>query len=199
MADINNNSIVIKLQHNQVGFLLTGDAEAEAESHFMQRTDAATLDSDVLKVGHHGSRTSTSDAFLNKVSPSTAIIMAGEDNSYGHPHPETITKLNRIGADIYQTSVNGNIVITSDGKRINILTISGTPIRSDSGSGLGSDSVIDSRNDSSGTYVGSIKSDKYHYPDCRYAKNINPENEIWFDSKTEAEAAGYVPCGVCKP
>jgi len=192
MADSNNNSIVLKLQHNQVGFLLTGDAEAEAEKYLMERTDATTLKSDILKVGHHGSRTSTSDAFLKKVSPSTSIIMLGEDNSYGHPHSETITKLVKIGSEVYQTNVNGHIVVFSDGNKVNVFTVSDKPISSDS-------VVIEGGEVTLQRYVGSIKSDKYHYPSCRYAQSINPENETWFNSKSDAQTAGYVPCGVCKP
>ena len=191
MADINNNSVVFKLQHTHVGFMLTGDAEAEAEKYLMERTDSATLQSTVLKVGHHGSRTSTTDTFLSRVSPSKAVIMAGQGNTYGHPHPETITKLTRAGIEIYRTDLQGNIIVTSDGSGVKVTTSKGSVIQEPVPTPEPSATL--------GTYVGSIKSDKYHYPTCRHATTINQENEIWFDSKSEAQAAGYVPCGACKP
>ena len=70
----------------------------------------------ILKVGHHGSRTASSADFLNITSPEVAIYMAKVDNSYGHPHAETITTLNAIGAKIYGTDINGTIIVTTDGK-----------------------------------------------------------------------------------
>ena len=198
MASINNNSVVLKLQHNKVGLLLTGDAEAEAEKHFMERTDSATLKSTVLKVGHHGSRTSTTDTFLSKVDPSKAIIMLGAGNTYGHPHPETITKLTNAGIEIYRTDLHGDIVVTSDGQGVKFTTskaFSGSVIQNPQPNPLPTPEPAVTQ----GVYVGSVKSDKYHHPGCRHAENISPENEIWFNSKSEAQAAGYVPCGVCKP
>ncbi|RQD69400.1 MAG: MBL fold metallo-hydrolase, partial [Tindallia sp. MSAO_Bac2] len=73
------------------------------------------LPSDILKVGHHGSRTSTSQEFLEVVSPSTAVIQVGEDNRYGHPHEEVLNRLALAGVDIYRTDISGTIVITSNG------------------------------------------------------------------------------------
>ena len=90
--DLNNSSAVIKLVYQDTSFLFTGDAEAESEEQI-----DGDVRVDVLKIGHHGSQTSTSDFFLQKVSPTYAVISCGEGNSYGHPHPETLKKLNDAG------------------------------------------------------------------------------------------------------
>lgn len=111
--DINNNSIVLMMSYCDTDFLFMGDAEEEAESSMIAA--GALTDIDILKVGHHGSRSSSSQAFLNIVQPEVAIYMAGEDNTYGHPHPETITALEDIGAEVYGTDVCGTITVTTNG------------------------------------------------------------------------------------
>ena len=108
--DINNNSIVLMMSYCDTDFLFMGDAKEEAESSMMPAGDI-----DILKVGHHGSRSSSSQAFLDIVQPEVAIYMAGEDNTYGHPHPETITALEDIGAEVYGTDVCGTITVTTNG------------------------------------------------------------------------------------
>lgn len=94
-----------------------GDAESLSENEI--KTD---IKADVLKVGHHGSDTSSSISFLNKVNPSYAIISVGEDNSYNHPKKEVLDRLEKVGATIYRTDLNGNIVVKTDGKNIKIET-----------------------------------------------------------------------------
>ena len=115
-ADQNDNSIVMKLQMSETSFLLTGDAEADAEQSMLSA--GLNLKSNVLKVGHHGSRYATTDLFLNSVSPSFAVISAGKDNPYGHPHPETIQRLLSHGVTTYGTFQSGTIVATMDGTSI---------------------------------------------------------------------------------
>ena len=191
--DVNNNSIVLKLTYNDISFMLTGDAEDKAEFQMLLQS-STKLDSDILKIGHHGSRTSTSDGFLTAVSPGVAVIQLGVGNSYGHPHPETLDKLTRAGVKIYRTDIAGDIVVTSDGTAYQISGIPYThlvapepvfpPLEGE---------IIVSK------YVGSLKSDKYHYRGCRYAESILPANLVGFADQAEANAAGYLPCGVCKP
>lgn len=112
----NNNSIVLHLAFGQVDFLFTGDAEVEAEGAMMMLDSLPVPEVEMLKVGHHGSRTASSVDFLSITSPGVGIYMAGEGNTYGHPHEETIEALNNIGAVIYGTDVNGTIVVTTDGE-----------------------------------------------------------------------------------
>jgi competence protein ComEC len=115
-SDLNDNSIVVKLQVCSKSFLFTGDAEEDAEQSMISA--AVNLQSDVLKVGHHGSNTATSQAFLDLVSPSYAIISAGENNSYGHPHEETMQKLLAKGVTIYGTITSETIITSTDGTTI---------------------------------------------------------------------------------
>jgi competence protein ComEC len=118
----NNNSIVLSLSYGGIDFLFTGDAEQEAEADMLVSSTISLPDVEILKVGHHGSRTASSPDFLAAISPETAIYMAGEGNSYGHPHEETILALFNIGADIYGTDVCGTIVVTTDGKTYEVQT-----------------------------------------------------------------------------
>ncbi len=111
--DLNNASIVARMTYGDVSFLFTGDAEKEAEAEMLNRD--YVLQSTVLKAGHHGSRTSTTREFLDAVKPETAVIMCGRDNSYGHPHEETLEQLSGANVDIYRTDLNGTIIVTTDG------------------------------------------------------------------------------------
>jgi beta-lactamase superfamily II metal-dependent hydrolase len=122
---INNNSIVLSLSYGQVDFLFTGDAEQEAEASML--ADGIVPDVEILKVGHHGSRTASSMQFLEVATPECAIYMAGQGNSYGHPHQETITNLCEIGAEIYGTDIHGTIIITTDGETYNLLPFNNVP------------------------------------------------------------------------
>ena len=114
--NLNVSSLVFRLEFGNNSFLFMGDAEEENE-----KTISWTK-TDVLKVGHHGSSTSSSEEFLKQVQPQYAIIMVGEDNSYGLPTQETIDKLNTIGSTIYRTDENGTIQLTSDGNTIKVKT-----------------------------------------------------------------------------
>jgi competence protein ComEC len=115
-SELNDNSIVTKLQAGNTSFLFTGDAETPAEQSIIDAE--VNLKSEVLKVGHHGSNTATSQAFLDLVDPSYAIISAGLDNKYGHPHNETIQKLLAKGVTIYGTYISGTIIASTDGTTI---------------------------------------------------------------------------------
>ena len=114
--DANNNSIVLKVEHGENSFLFMGDAEAEAEADIL--SGGADVEADVLKVGHHGSRSSSSQKFLKAVDPSYAVISCGEDNSYGHPHAETLNNLRAMGVDVFRSDEQGTIVAVSDGSQI---------------------------------------------------------------------------------
>ncbi len=114
--NLNVSSLVLRLEFGNTSYLFMGDAEKENEETIRWPK------TDVLKVGHHGSSTSSSESFLEQVQPKYAIIMAGKDNSYGLPTQETIDKLNNIGSEIYRTDEDGTIQMTSDGNTIEIKT-----------------------------------------------------------------------------
>ncbi len=109
--NLNNFSSIIKISYGTTSFLFTGDSEELSEKEVL--TQGFDLKSDVLKVGHHGSSSSTSKRFLDAVDPSVAVISVGEDNSYGHPSQEVLSRLKDL--PIYRTDLDGNILIKSDG------------------------------------------------------------------------------------
>lgn len=117
--ETNDASIVAKLVYGEKSFLLTGDSTIKAENILMN-LDSKILDSDVLKTGHHGSRTSTSAAYAAAVLPEHAIISAGRDNSYGHPHQEVLNILETVGAKIKSTALSGMIRFETDGKTLRL-------------------------------------------------------------------------------
>lgn len=114
--DLNTYSIVIKLVFGNNKFMFTGDAQTCNEEDMLNK--GFDLSADVLKVGHHGSHTSTSSAFLNKVNPKYAVISCGQSNDYGHPHKVTMDRLKAKGITVYRTDESGNIVCISDGNNI---------------------------------------------------------------------------------
>lgn len=118
----NNRSIVVSLKYASVDFLFTGDAERQAEMAMAASSITPLTNTTVLKVGHHGSSSSSMPDFLNIIKPEVAIYMAGENNQYGHPHTETISALEQVGALIYGTDTSGTIIITTDGDTYQITT-----------------------------------------------------------------------------
>ncbi len=115
--DLNNCSIVLKITYENNSFLFTGDAEkAEFETIYED------MSADVLKVPHHGSRTSTYKKFLERVNPQIAVISLGKDNEYGHPHKSTLKYLKEFGVTIYRTDKDATVIVTSDGNDILVET-----------------------------------------------------------------------------
>ena len=111
-SDNNEASIVLRVAYGDISFLLTGDAGISMEKEMMARGD---VQSTILKAGHHGSNTSSSQAFIEAVYPQATILSYGQDNKYGHPHAEVITALQSVDSAIYSTAVAGTIVVTTDG------------------------------------------------------------------------------------
>lgn len=114
--DLNDYSAVLKLKYGTISFLFTGDAEIISENEMLAA--GHNLSADVLKVGHHGSDSSTTEAFLKKVSPKYAVISVGAGNSYGHPAPIILDRLKTYNVEIFRTDQHGTIIATSDGETI---------------------------------------------------------------------------------
>lgn len=132
--DNNEDSVVALLDYNDTEVLLTGDAEATTEADMI--SEGMLMDIDVLKVGHHGSNSSTTQEFLNKVKPEYSIISVGKNN-YGHPTQNILNRLTSIGSKIFRTDLNGNIVVKSDGTNINISSSKSNSDTADEGSSSG--------------------------------------------------------------
>lgn len=113
----NDGSVVSRLLYRDTSVMLTGDISSKVEKIILSENNPAVLRSTILKVGHHGSRTSTSRSFIETVLPLYALISDGKDNRYGHPHQETLDTLNSFGIKIFRTDLLGNIVMVSDGQQ----------------------------------------------------------------------------------
>lgn len=122
-SDENAMSVVTRLTFGHRTFLFTGDAEEEVEREIL--THGFDVKADVLKAGHHGSDTSSSEAFLRAVAPEYAVITCGEGNSYGHPHDEALERLEGVGAVCYRADMYGDIVFTTDGESLTVETQKG--------------------------------------------------------------------------
>ena len=197
--DTNNTSIVLRIVYGDTSFLFTGDAEQEAENVIL--ASGQDIQSTVLKVGHHGSSTSTSEAFLDAVNPTYAVISCGTGNSYGHPHQETLDKLQNKGVEVYRTDLLGDIYCTSDGKEVSFT--SGEyhdENRIEAGSAVGSKDeqdkaslVIDE------TYVLNTSTMKFHKPDCSAVESMSQKNRIdYMGPRDELIQEGYSACGYCQ-
>jgi competence protein ComEC len=118
LSNDNNSSVVSRLLCGEKSFLFTGDIYQSVENEILK--SGQEIDSDVLKISHHGSKTSTSEEFLLKVSPETAVISVGADNSYGHPAPETLARLEKYGINIFRTDLNNNIKIICNSQSLRL-------------------------------------------------------------------------------
>lgn len=184
-SNTNDFSIVTKIEYMDNSFLITGDAEKASEVDMIN--GKYNLKSNVLKVGHHGGRTSSNKEFLEKVYPDYSIISLGKDNTYGHPHEETINRLHEVGTKIMRTDELGNIVIVSDGKSLtfpdDVVT---EPLK---------ESTQSQEKNSKNYYIGNKNTKVYHSKNCGLLPKEG--NQIIFDSIEEAEDSGYKPHKNC--
>jgi competence protein ComEC len=203
--DINDYSAVLRLVYGKNSFLFTGDAETQSESEMLRL--GSQLKVDVLKVGHHGSRTSSTAAFLKLVAPKYAVISVGKGNSYGHPTGEALGRLGSVGATIYRTDESGTIVCESDGETITFKTLgSSVQPRAPSSapaavSAAPSSNIIvapvpaPSQSSNQGvTVYGTATGAKYHAEGCRYLSKSKVPMSL-----SDAKAKGLTACSVCGP
>ncbi len=203
--DLNNWSVGIRLVYGDNAFVLCGDAEEAAETDIA--ASGTPLSADVLKVGHHGSRTSTCDSFLKAVSPTWAVIQCGAGNSYGHPHPETLDKLEAAGVTVLRTDLEGTITAVSDGSTITWQTEgAGLSAPSQAAGTLASDASDADAEPSKdsvsavSSYILNTNTKKFHLPSCPSVDRMNPENRAEFTGeRSQLLQEGYSPCGQCSP
>lgn len=192
---INDWSVGIKLTYGNRSFVFTGDAEKKAEQDIS--SSGIDITADVLKVGHHASSTSSSEALIKAVNPEYAVIMCGQDNSYGFPHIETIDMLNQYQVQILRTDLQGTITAICDGDNITWES---------SGSGLEEREVIPDVMEQTvvsaekENYILNTNSMKFHNTDCSGTKSMKEENrKSYSGTREELIRQGYSPCGTCKP
>jgi competence protein ComEC len=189
--NLNNSSIILKVTHGNKSFLFTGDAEREEEQTLL---DKGMLKADVLKVGHHGSDTSTSYVFLREVMPEYAVISCGKGNSYGHPTEEVLSRLRDADVKVYRTDLQGDIIAVSDGENITFTTARNENIQTNE---TVTEKADTNTIDTETSYIGNVKSKKFHRPDCHTLPA--EKNRAILSSRDEAINAGYSPCGNCQP
>lgn len=187
--DLNNESIVLYVRHGENSFLFTGDAEREEELDILDGWE--DISADVLKVGHHGSASSTTYPFLRAVSPKYAVISAGADNPYGHPDDDTLSRLRDADVTVYRTDEQGTIICESDG----ISLVFSTERTKDAV--VTEKSPQDNQNTS---YILNTRSMKFHLPSCSSVDNMSDKNKAEYTgTREELINQGYTPCGNCNP
>jgi len=200
--DSNNSSVGIKLVHGDNTFLFTGDAEELEESEMVEGN--LNLECDVLKLGHHGSRTATGDRFLAASDPTWAVISCGVDNQYGFPHSEVVAKLEDDDVQIYRTDTMGTVTAVSDGTIIAWNKAAGQ-MRSHSEESTkqaaASEKTVDSsQEEQSVIYVLNTSTKKIHLSECSSVETIAGGNrKDTSESKEVLEAEGYTGCKRCNP
>lgn len=199
-SDRNNGSIVMKIIYGDTSFLFTGDAEREEEQEILNA--GYNLSSTVLKVGHHGSRNSTTYPFLREIMPKYAVISVGE-NSYGHPTEDTLSRLRDADVKVYRTDLQGDIIAVSDGKNVTFTTNKNENVQTNPTENEKSNSSQNTANQASSEvfeYVANAKSKKFHYPQCAAVSQMKEENKVYLNcTHDEAVKDGYIPCGMCNP
>ena len=200
-SDPNNTSIVLRVVYGDTSFLFTGDAEREVEQAILD--NGIDIRSTVLKVGHHGSDTSTSYVWLREIMPQYAVISVGAGNSYGHPTEEVLSRLRDAEVKTFRTDLQGDIVCVSDGTTVTFTVDRNADV--DVFDGIGDNSTQKPTNPDNGDqqsahYVLNTDTQKFHYPDCSSAKRISEKNrQEFYGTREELIEIGYSPCGNCDP
>lgn len=206
-TDANSSSIVLRIDLGNVSFLFTGDAERPEEQMLLNA--GAKLAATVLKVGHHGSDTSTTYPFLREIMPKVAVISVGAGNVYGHPDDNPLSRLRDADVDVYRTDLQGDIVITTDGTDLRIRTdrsagreelltagqairVKPAPTRAPEGNG--------GKRAGGAAYIANQNTRKFHDPGCSSVKQMKESNKLYFNgTRDELIGRGYAPCKKCNP
>ena len=185
-AETNDTSIVVRLDFYNNSFLFTGDMEVAAENDMLDYWEGRMdWNVDLLKVGHHGSTTSSGYRFVYETDPEYAVISVGTDNSYGHPHDEIVDRYSDAGVPMFRTDELGTILAVSDGNEITI-TWENRHAQPDD---------VQPAEDFGAGFIGNKNSRKFHAPTCDSLPG--EKNRVEFETYKEAVEAGYTPCSGC--
>ena len=184
-SDPNNSSIVLKITYGVTSFLFTGDAERPAEQEILET--GADISATVLKVGHHGSDTSTTYPFLREIMPEYAVISCGAGNPYGHPHENTMSRLRDADVTVYRTDMQGTITCESDGLDVHFT------VEKNAGAQTNPTVAVTEAD----YYIGNTNTHRFHKPDCSGLPA--EQNRVILETREEAISQGFQPCGICKP
>lgn len=177
--DTNNSSMILRVEYGATSFLFTGDAETEAEKDVLEA--GYDVSATVLKVGHHGSETSSSYQWLREVGAEYAVIQVGEGNSYDHPHEIILSRLRDADMTVYRTDLQGHIICYSDGRAVRFETDKSAPVTNPT-----AEPEI---------FIGNRNSKVFHLDTCSGLPK--EENRVIFESYTDAVESGYEPCSRC--
>ena len=215
-TDTNDTSIILKIEYGDTSFLFTGDASRTAEQRVLDSN--IDISATLLKVGHHGSEESTSYNWLNQIMPEYAVISVGDNNTYGHPTDEVLSRLRDADVEVYRTDLNGDILVTSDGKELTITTdktasedeifqagkyiketeppeVVITEAQKEEPVQEGSEPEQNTTN-----YVVNTNTGKFHNPFCSSVKTIKDDNRWdYTGTRDELISNGYNPCKKCNP
>jgi len=201
-SDPNANSVIVKLTYGKESFLFSGDAEEETEKMLVAH---GGLQSEVLKVPHHGSRHSSTEPFLAAVKPKVAVISVGAGNDYGHPTRAALDRLEAVGAKVYRTDLDGEVRIDSDGTKLRVeATKSSEPVAQTEHTRFKQHEPPRSKASepqvaTAGGFVGSRNSHVFHRAGCSGSERIKPENRVSYPDRDAALAAGRTPAKDCNP
>lgn len=195
-ADENDSSIVIRIVYGSFASVITGDAEAVSEERMVY--SGMDLKADVLVAGHHGSASSSSDAFVNAVSPSYVFISCKKGNVYGHPSAEALEVFRSRGCSLYRTDDQGEVTVYADGSTY---WFSEDPCNDFTPGVKSSDEETVTVSPENGyQYVLNTHTKKFHYPTCPSVSQMKEENTAYSnETRDQLIAEGYSPCGNCKP
>lgn len=184
--NLNDYSAVLRVTFGDTAFLFMGDAEEPVEEQL-----SGDISADVVKVGHHGSSTSSSADFVSRVSAQYAVMEVGADNSYGHPHEEIVERWQSSGAKVLRTDELGDIVISSNGSSLSVSSQKDAQVQRQSG---------ETHSSADYEYVLNTSSKTIHMPDCGSVSSMSDKNKRYSSKPlSQLEAAGYKPCGRCMP
>ena len=178
-----DNSICLRVSHGSIDTLFTGDAGIRQEEDMIK--DGQPLEAEILQSGHHGSSKSNGYKLLDAADPEYTVISCEAGNDYGHPHRETLKRLESKGVQVYRTDTQGTIVARSDGSSLQFETVSKDSME-----------ALESEYEQQ-PFIANMNSGTYHSPTCEGLPK--KENRIYFRTAKDARAAGYEPCGVCEP
>lgn len=210
-SDVNDTSIVLMVSYGKTSILFAGDAGRDAEQAILNR--GTSLDADVLKVGHHGSASSTTYPFLREIMPRYGVISVGSGNSYGHPTDDALSRLRDADVKVFRTDMQGDIKLSSNGSKIkisvernksaNTLRAPSASRSSGSSRGYGVVPPVTSGGGSSrakADYVLNLNTKKFHYPSCSSVDDMAAHNKKYFEGpRKKVIAMGFVPCKRCNP
>lgn len=196
-SDLNSYSAVIKITYKNTSFLFAGDAGSDSEQEILNL--GVDIKADVLKVGHHGSATSTSTAFLKAVSPEYAVISVGKGNTYGHPTQTALDRLTAASAKIYRTDDGGTVIVTSDGQSITInrnasiqVVKAPTASANPTSTVAPTTAIVSTAGDI--TVFKTTTGAKYHLDGCTYLSKSKIPIKL-----SAAKAEGLTACSKCNP